>query len=381
MGSNRLAIIAPQIGAHSETFIRRHMTDLLPGRTVVIAGSASGPYGGHWSVDVPTLLLDRLAPPSTPTRLLRALRRGLGRKRIDSAVDAARWFLKQQRVEVALGEYLDLSLPWLPIAAEAGLRFFAYALGYDISLRLREPGWKESYLRFNDASGVFTVSAAARARLIGLGLRPDKVHVVPLGVDVPTSPVVRVERQSELRCLAVGRMVPKKAPILTLDAFRRAAEVCPELRLDFVGGGELLASARHFVHTFGLERAVTLHGEAAFDLVRELLARADLFLQHSMVDPLTGDEEGMPVAILEAMAAGLPVISTRHAGIPEAVEDEVTGRLVDEGDTRGMADAIVSLARDGEARARLGAAGWRRAGERFSWERLRPELLRIMGLS
>ncbi|HEY8510006.1 MAG TPA: glycosyltransferase, partial [Steroidobacteraceae bacterium] len=98
---------------------------------------------------------------------------------------------------------------------------------------------------------------------------------------------------------------------------------------------------------------------------------ADLFLQHSVVDPVTGDEEGLPVAILEASASALPVVSTVHAGIPEAVDDGVSGFLVKEGDVQGMADAIVALASDGQRRIEMGLAGWRRVREQFSTARER----------
>jgi hypothetical protein len=73
---------------------------------------------------------------------------------------------------------------------------------------------------------------------VALGIDAPRIHVVPCGVDVPTEARVRTERRS-VHCVAVGRMVAKKAPILLLDAFRRAHEVCPRLRLDYVGGGPL----------------------------------------------------------------------------------------------------------------------------------------------
>src|SRR5690606_2027114 len=97
--------------------------------------------------------------------------------------------------------------------------------------------------------------------------------------------------------------------------------------------------------------------------------------------PGTGDEEGLPVAILEAMASGLPVVSTRHAGIPEAVIEGTTGYLVDEGDTAGMAAHVVRLARDAELRRRMGHAGWQRALQSFSWPRERARLLELLGLA
>ena len=125
---------------------------------------------------------------------------------------------------------LDLAFPYLEIARQLGIPFYGHAHGYDVSLRLREPEWREKYLRYNDAAGVITMSEASKARLVEMGLEAGKVHVVPYGVDVPEQPVLR-PAQSIVRCVAVGRMAAKKAPILTLDAFRRA------------GGGVSTASA------------------------------------------------------------------------------------------------------------------------------------------
>src|SRR5207247_4061449 len=122
------------------------------------------------------------------------------------------------------------------------------------------------------------------------------------------------------------------------------------------------------------------HGGQPNEVVQRLMRDADIFVQHSITDPDTGDAEGLPVSILEAMAHGLPVVSTRHAGIPEAVSDGVSGYLVDEGDTAGMAERIVALIRSADLRHRMGDAGWRRAKEDFSWERERSALLRILGL-
>jgi glycosyltransferase involved in cell wall biosynthesis len=176
-------------------------------------------------------------------------------------------------------------------------------------------------------------------------------------------------------------MVGKKAPILLLDAFRRAAEHVPELTLDYIGGGDLLPAAIHYVHAFGLSGRVKLHGNQPSSVVKPMVADADLFLQHSVVDPVSGDEEGLPVAILEAMAQGLAVVTTRHAGIPEAVIDGQSGLLIDEGDVAAMSEAIVCLGRDAAFRQELGRNAWEQAGRNFSWARERERLLKVLGLN
>ena len=352
----QLAILAPTISTLSETFILRHMRDLLPGRTVVVGGTEEG---AGLEERVPRLLVGR------------GYQAGRG--------DDVTRFLRKHDIGVAMGEYLTWSHQWLEAVRAAGARYFVHAHGYDVSSTLRDPAWRARYLDFDSADGLITVTDGTRRRLIGLGLRAGRIHVVPCGVDVPPEPLVRAEREV-VRCLAIGRMVGKKGPLRTLEAFRRAAARCDRLRLDMIGGGPLFEAAERYVRQMDLGDRVRLLGPQHHAMVLRALRDADVFVQHSLVDPVTGDEEGLPVSILEAMAQALPVVSTRHAGIPEAVRDGITGLLVAEGDVAAMADRLVTLGSDATARAQLGAAGWRLAGESFSWEREYASLTELLGL-
>ncbi len=375
-----LAVFAPFVGARSETFIQRHMLDLLPNRTAVVTGTASGPYGGHWKVSGPLLETRKLTNHSLTRRLVAASRRRLRFSNPSVVENSIKKFLKDNGVRVVLGEYLNLSAPYLKLSRELGLDFFVHAHGFDVSECLREAEWRMRYLEYREATGIIAMSQNCRAKLIDLGLPQDKIHVVPYGVEVSASPRSRPHRDV-VSCVAVGRMVPKKAPILTLDAFRRALAVEPRLRLNYVGTGELLPAARQFIHAFELGDYVSLHGALPNDEVLKLMNEADIFIQHSVTDFDTGDEEGLPVGILEAMAHSLPVVSTRHAGIPEAVVEGGTGYLVDEGDSKAMASHLIELARDAELRKRFGHAGWRRAHDQFSWQTERTNLLSVLGLN
>jgi colanic acid/amylovoran biosynthesis glycosyltransferase len=138
--------------------------------------------------------------------------------------------------------------------------------------------------------------------------------------------------------------------------------------------------AREFVESETLGDAVSLRGRLHHHDVLDLLSSADVFVQHSVTDVVTGDEEGLPVAILEAMAASPPVIATQHPGIREAVVDGTTAFLVDEGDWPAMAHRLVQVADDRALRARMGHAGWRRARACFTWDRERVTLLELLGL-
>jgi glycosyltransferase involved in cell wall biosynthesis len=111
-----------------------------------------------------------------------------------------------------------------------------------------------------------------------------------------------------------------------------------------------------------------------------MMEEVDAFLQHSVVCPTSGDMEGLPVGILEAMSRGLPIISTLHAGIPEAVLEGANGYLVPEGDVEGMAERIVRLAGDPATVADFGKTSWERARDHFSWQLERQRLRALMGL-
>src|SRR5262249_44849517 len=97
---------------------------------------------------------------------------------------------------------------------------------------------------------------------------------------------------------------------------------------------------------------------------RRLLHECGIFVQHSLTNPDTGDEEGLPAAIQEAMAHGMAVVSTRHAGIPEAVIKGETGLLVEEGDVEGMATAFLNVP---ATAARMGNAGYEEALAKHAW--------------
>jgi glycosyltransferase involved in cell wall biosynthesis len=140
----------------------------------------------------------------------------------------------------------------------------------------------------------------------------------------------------------------------------------------------LRTQVERFLSEYRLVDSVTLWGPQPHHSVSELMSKADAFLQHSRRDPSTGDEEGLPVAILEAMAHGLPVVATRHGGIPEAVLEGITGSLVPEGDTTGMAKAMENFARDPASARSLGVCGWKRAQEHFSIERQCARLSRLL---
>ena len=376
----RLAVVAPYAGVVSESFIRRHMLDLHPGHTCVIADSARGDVT-ELRQQLPLMLLEE----QQPTRLSYLaqgqlkLQQKLGWLPTDLRQHTIKQFLRQQRVDVILAEYLDYSVGFVDVAQELGIPLYAHAHGYDVSINLQNEEWRKKYLKLNKIRGIITMSEYSKDRIEDVGIQKKRANVIPYGVELPTETDL-MANNNQVSLIAIGRMVSKKAPILLLDAFRRALAEVPDLYLTYVGDGPLYAAAEQFVRAFGLEKQVSLRGALPNAQVLTLLASADIFVQHSITCPLTGDQEGLPVAILEAMAHGKPVVATRHAGIPEAVTDGTNGLLVAEGNTMGMAEAIATLATDPALRQKMGAAARATAAAKFSWEQEKEALRDLMKL-
>ena len=128
-----------------------------------------------------------------------------------------------------------------------------------------------------------------------------------------------------------------------------------------------MPSARSLVLELGLEGQVCFLGVCSQDRVAKLMREVRCFVQHSLVAP-DGDSEGNPVAVMEAQLSGLPVVATRHAGIPEVVLEGQSGLLVDEGDEESMAQAMAQFVLDPELAARFGECGRQRIQEGFTIE-------------
>lgn len=371
-----LSVISSFFGKKSETFIHRHMRQLLPGKTAVIVRELVADSGEN---DIPSPCCIFGARRNL-SWFYHGSRYCLGLSKFSPTQVVVASFLKHHGVQVILSEYLDQSLKWLEVAHNLGIRFFAHAHGYDISKTLRDPGKCQSYLRLKSADGIITVSEYSRKKLMDIGLDESKIHVIPCGINVLNAPISRSSRKI-IRCLAVGRMVGKKAPLFLLESFRKALVVFPNLHLDFIGDGFLFEDVKRYIRLHDLKKQVTLHGSQPNSVVQTMMKNSDIFIQHSRTDPETGDEEGLPVAILEAMGNGLPVVSTKHAGIPEAVLHGETGYLSSEDDTERMSQYIVKLSKDFDLRNTFGQAGWKRAMKYFTWELERNNLIELLGLT
>jgi glycosyltransferase involved in cell wall biosynthesis len=272
--------------------------------------------------------------------------------------------LRLRRVEVVLANYGRTGVALLPLCRELSIPLVVHFHGYDAHMDSETARWGEGYRMLGrDCAQVIAVSERMRAALLGLGIPAAKITLVRYGVDPERfEPCVALPEVPLF--FGVGRFVDKKAPYLTLLAFDRVRRVHPEARLVLAGDGPLFETLHNLVGALGLAGAVEFPGILSPDEVAQWMRRASAFVQHSVtprVGPNAGDSEGTPVAMLEAMMTGLPVIATRHAGLGEVIQDGVTGLLVDERDVGGMAAAMTRVIESPAEAGRMGVAGRRLA--------------------
>jgi glycosyltransferase involved in cell wall biosynthesis len=210
------------------------------------------------------------------------------------------------------------------------------------------------------ARRVVTCTEYARAWLLARWpvLDPRRVVCVHHGFDLEEHAPHPLAEDGAFSVLAVGRLVPKKGFVHLAVAFARARDALGDVpcRLTMVGEGPERAKIERLAREIGLGRSFRMTGALGQAGVREEVARSHVLVAPSVMGP-RGDRDGLPNVVLEAAAAGRPVIGSRFAGIPEAVSDGETGFLVPPGDETALAERITRLARDRGLARRMGTAG------------------------
>lgn len=247
--------------------------------------------------------------------------------------------------------------------------------GADVSLR--EEAAPTTYARLFERGALFLpISEHWRAKLVAMGCPAERTCVHRMGIDcerfVPRER--RLEAGEPLRLIGVSRLVEKKGVEYGIRAVAALAARGRHVHYEIVGDGPLRPALQRLIGELGIADRVTLRGWLAQDEVLRAYERAHVTIAPS-VTGANGDQEGIPVALMEAMALGMPVVSTFHSGIPELVEDGVSGRLVPERDVEALAGAIEALIDAPGQWAAMGRAGRRRVEEAFDVDRLNDALV------
>ena len=355
MTLQRVLVLAPTRRAASETFVRANLAG-LPFATTAYFGDER-PLGQPWRLVYGVAVL-----------MSKVLTR-LGWLRLAGwpAAVVTKLLVRRHQPDLLLVEFGFHALRVMEAAAEGQIPLVVHFRGSDLSAWTKFGAQKTRYRRLmRIASGAIVKSQPMRQTLLDLGMESERILISASGANAQlfhssapgSAPPV---------FLAVGRFVDKKGPLFTIRAFAQLVGQHPrtDLALWMVGEGPLQQQAKALVRELGLESVVRFWGAQPQQKVAELMREARGFVQHSVVAP-DGDSEGNPVAVMEAQLSGLPVVATRHAGIPEVVRHGESGWLVAEADVAGMAAGLQRLVEDPGLAQRWGEAGRRRIQERFT---------------
>jgi glycosyltransferase involved in cell wall biosynthesis len=350
-----VAIICPQKDAISETFIKAHR-ELIKGNIYFLYGgfipthSEEGKIGKKnlispiWKRILPLFIYQRIK--SNPAKELAV-------------------FFRNKNIEIVLAEYGQTGCGVLPICKKLSVPMIVHFHGADASkksvLDLYEDRYKEL---FDYASFIIGVSRKMINRLLQLGAPSSKLVYAVYGPNERFFQMTPDYKHGYF--LSVGRFVEKKAPFLTLLAFKQLQDKHPEARLIMVGEGPLLPVCKSIASSLNL-KSVEFTGALPHEEIINLFNGACCFVQHSMVAE-DGDAEGTPVAVLEAGAAGLPVVSTFHEGIPDVIVHDKTGFLVTEGDINLMAKYLENIFTNESLRIEMGMNARKHIAENFTMQ-------------
>lgn len=278
-----------------------------------------------------------------------------------------KYLLKKKKIDCVLAEYGTTAAESLRVIQSLQLPLVVHFHGYDASDRDFLLKYKEKYIKvFTYAKSIISVSKKMTSDLIALGCPENKIILNTYGPSIDFYNIKPSFNTKQF--IAIGRLVNKKAPHLTIVAFSKVAKKYPDARLLFGGEGHLLDDCKNLVKTLGLQEQVSFLGKQTKSQVMQHFSASLAFVQHS-VTAENGDTEGTPVAVLEANAAGLPVIATRHAGIPDVIEHGKTGFLVEESDIEAMASYMIQLCENPEKAKQMGRQGSQNVLLNFSIEK------------
>jgi glycosyltransferase involved in cell wall biosynthesis len=257
--------------------------------------------------------------------------------------------------------------------------------GADVMVDMNKPAYWKATLQMLDGVTLALVRSESLWRaLVDLGCDAAKIEVQRTGIPLEEFPFREraVPKNGEWRFVQAGRLIEKKGLPVTLRAFSTFSNQQPNATLTIAGEGPLLPELQNLARELKIAERVAFTGFVSQEQLREIYSRSHIFLHPSQTGR-DGNQEGIPNSMLEAMATGLPVFATDHGGIPEAIENGVSGVLVPEHDHEALARALLNAAQDPGFLSRIGHGGADAVRKSFDLQgqaqRLEEIYLRMIG--
>ncbi len=294
----------------------------------------------------------------------------------------AAWICKSKRIDLIYCTYYEAGVAARPVSKVFGIPYFLTIHGTEIS---NLKGIVGNMVRFalGGSSGFVVLARRQRDSLLGLGVPESRIHVVPHGVDArrfsPSSECQGIVNKHGLDgrrvILTVGNLVERKGHDVVLKSLPRVLQKVPNTVYLIVGDGERKQALEDLVDELHLRAHVIFAGRVSDKELPEYYNACDVFAMPSR--EVGGDIEGFGIVFLEASACSKPVIGGKSGGVSDAVEDNVSGILVDPLSVDEISEAMIALLTDEKLARRLGRQGRDRVEESFTGVAMAEKLARV----
>lgn len=255
---------------------------------------------------------------------------------------------------------------FLPLKKKFNKPFLTSFYGKDASVLLKSKYWLKQYKKlFIEGDKFLALSEFVKNKIVSAGCKKEKVVVQRLGINTSKFRYKKRKEKDNLNIIFVGRLVEKKGGVYLMKAFEEISKKYDNVNLKIIGDGPERVKMKKLAKR---NNKIKFFGSQTHDVVKKELYNSDIFTMPS-ITASDGDTEGQGAVILEAQATGLPVVSTYHNGIPEAVKNNDTGLLVKEKDYKNLAKKIEYLINNKKARVKYGIKGSKNVKKNFEMKK------------
>ncbi|WP_340106373.1 glycosyltransferase family 4 protein [Rhodohalobacter sp. 8-1] len=288
-----------------------------------------------------------------------------------------RSLLKKKNIKAIHAHFGPRALEILGIAKKHNIPLVVTFHGYDASTLLRDKEYREKLPALFDYASKIIVVSRHMIDTLNLDEWLNKVHVIPCSVDSNKFSSDGTGPESgKVSILHAGRIAAKKGVPDLIRVFKKLSLEYPDIELHIAGDGKQFAQCRELVKEYSLEDRIHMYGAVSHEKVKELISKSDIFVLNSRVAE-SGDMEGTPVTILEAMSMEKAVVSTRHAGIPHVIDHGKNGLLAEEKDNEDLRINLKRAIESEELRLALGKAARKTIVESFSSKKMEERIHQV----
>lgn len=378
----KIALISPNYQAVSETWIWRQVNYLKPYLSVI--GTFQPVIDNHYK--------------QIPVYNLRKPNLGIYTQIINKIKKKQNYFRqiqinlkhiqKKHPFDIIYIHYLTTAYQLKDYIQKTTDRVFVHCHGYDVTWNMKDLEYpfnniyNQDYINFaKNIQNKITYIANSKntiRKLTSIGIEENNIKLLYFGVENFCNLPTKFNKNSPIKILFLGRLVDCKGPHKTIEAFEKACEMGINGELTLAGDGPLMTTCRILINKSKYKEKIKLIGPVSSFVAKNLLEQSHIFTAHNMTGELTNQIEAYGLTFLEAMAAGLPVITGNSGGITETVIENVTGYFFTQGNVDKQAELLYKLSLNENTRYQMGINAINHIKNNFTLEKEREDLFKII---